>query len=596
MPKRPISYTNRDFKNIKNDLVNYAKRYYPSTYKDFNEASFGALMLDMVAYIGDQLSFYADYQANESYLDSALEYQNIIRLSKQMGFKMPGAASSTGAATFYILVPASTTGGPDLDYFPILKRGALLSSDGGNVYTLNENVNFSNTSNEITVARVDSSTGSPTWYAVKAFGQILSGQELETSLIVEDYQRFFKAEIDAENVSEILSVTDSQGNEYYEVDFLSQDTVISQVPNYGDEKETVPYVLKSKSVPRRFTTEYDAIGNVSIQFGYGSSENLTSDLISDPADVVLDVVGRTHTTDVTFDPTNLITSDKFGVVPENTTLIIKYRSNTQENANAKSGAVNSVVNPDLVFKERSSLNRNTMTEIIQSLETSNDSPITGDTSVLLPEEIRERAYSAYASQNRAVTKTDYISLCYRLPSKFGRIRRVNIIRDSDSNKRNLNLYVLSEDSEGDLSIANTTLKTNLKNWLNSYRMMNDTLDIMDGKIINYGVNFEVIVDATANKYEVLSDCVDKIKDSVINIKKNFGDPIYITDFYKALNSIPGVVDTTTVEIESKSGGVYSSSYHNMDSNLSDDGRYIKIPANAVAELLFPDENIQGVIR
>jgi hypothetical protein len=158
------------------------------------------------------------------------------------------------------------------------------------------------------------------------------------------------------------------------------------------------------------------------------------------------------------------------------------------------------------------------------------------------------------------------------------------------------LYVLSEDSEGDLSIANTTLKTNLKNWLNSYRMMNDTLDIMDGKIINYGVNFEVIVDATANKYEVLSDCVDKIKDSVINIKKNFGDPIYITDFYKALNSIPGVVDTTTVEIESKSGGVYSSSYHNMDSNLSDDGRYIKIPANAVAELLFPDENIQGVIR
>jgi len=596
MPKRPISYTNRDFKNIKNDLVNYAKRYYPSTYKDFNEASFGALMLDMVAYIGDQLSFYADYQANESYLDSALEYQNIIRLSKQMGFKMPGAASSTGTATFYILVPASTTGGPDLDYFPILKRGALLSSDGGNVYTLNENVNFSNTSNEITVARVDSSTGSPTWYAVKAFGQILSGQELETSLIVEDYQRFFKAEIDAENVSEILSVTDSQGNEYYEVDFLSQDTVISQVPNYGDEKETVPYVLKSKSVPRRFTTEYDAIGNVSIQFGYGSSENLTSDLISDPADVVLDVVGRTHTTDVTFDPTNLITSDKFGVVPENTTLIIKYRSNTQENANAKSGAVNSVVNPDLVFKERSSLNRNTMTEIIQSLETSNDSPITGDTSVLLPEEIRERAYSAYASQNRAVTKTDYISLCYRLPSKFGRIRRVNIIRDSDSNKRNLNLYVLSEDSEGDLSIANTTLKTNLKNWLNSYRMMNDTLDIMDGKIINYGVNFEVIVDATANKYEVLSDCVDKIKDSVINIKKNFGDPIYITDFYKALNSIPGVVDTTTVEIESKSGGVYSSSYHNMDSNLSDDGRYIKIPANAVAELLFPDENIQGVIR
>ena len=132
MSKRPINYTSRDFESIKNDLVNYAKRYYPTSFKDFNEASFGALMLDLVAYVGDQLSFYSDFQANESFLDSAVELSNVVRLAQQLGYKLPGAARSTGNCSFYILAPASTSGrGPDLDYFPILQRGSLLLSAGG---------------------------------------------------------------------------------------------------------------------------------------------------------------------------------------------------------------------------------------------------------------------------------------------------------------------------------------------------------------------------------------------------------------------------------------------------------------------------------
>ena len=77
----PIKYTSREFNSIKRDLTEYAKRYYPDSFQDFNEASFGALMLDTVAYVGDVLSFYLDYQANESFLDTAVEYNNIIRLS-----------------------------------------------------------------------------------------------------------------------------------------------------------------------------------------------------------------------------------------------------------------------------------------------------------------------------------------------------------------------------------------------------------------------------------------------------------------------------------------------------------------------------------
>lgn len=193
MPKRPISYTSRDFESIKESLVNYTKRYYSSTFKDFNEASFGSLMLDLVSYVGDQLSFYVDYQANESFLDSALEYESVVRIAKQLGHKMPGASVSTGKVAFYILVPASsTTGGPDTNYMPILEKGATLTSQAGAVFTLIENVDFSRSTNEITVGRVDSETGVPTFYAVKAYGTVISGQEFSRTITVGGYQRFLR--------------------------------------------------------------------------------------------------------------------------------------------------------------------------------------------------------------------------------------------------------------------------------------------------------------------------------------------------------------------------------------------------------------------
>ena len=120
-----IKYTSREFESIKQDLVDYIKRYYPDSFRDFNEASFGALMIDTVAYIGDILSFYIDYQANETFLETAAEYENILKLGKQLGFKFRGAASSVGNAAFYALVPATTTGiGPDQAYMPVLKKGS----------------------------------------------------------------------------------------------------------------------------------------------------------------------------------------------------------------------------------------------------------------------------------------------------------------------------------------------------------------------------------------------------------------------------------------------------------------------------------------
>jgi hypothetical protein len=596
MKKRPISYTSREFNSIKEDLVNYAQRYYASTFKDFNEASFGAMMLDLVAYVGDQLSFYVDYQANESFLDTAIEYKNVVRVAKQMGFKMPGAASSVGNCAFYAVIPAnSSNGDPDLSYTPILRKGSLLSANNGLTFTLNEPVDFSRPENELTVARVNPTTGVPTHYAVKSFGQVISGQLLRKNLDVGSYERFLRLPVGVTNVIEIVSVIDTQGNVYHEVEHLTQDVVLSAEQNFDDDKDVAASIMKVKPVPRRFVTEFDESGNCFLQFGYGSADNLTTDVVADPADVVLDAHGRNYVSDSSFDPSNLIKSDKFGVVPTNTTLTITYRANNLNEINVSAGSLTKVLAPDVVFKNRDGLVDATSSEVIASLEVENEEPILGDSELIQADEIRQRAQASFASQNRAVTRTDYISLCYRMPSKFGKIKRANIIQDSSALKRNLNMYVLSEDQDGNFTTANSTIKNNLKVWLNQYRMLNDTVDVLDGKVINYGINFEIVADLNINKYDVLSQCIEKLIDK-LSVKNSIGESIYISHIYKLLNEVPGVVDTTNVFLENKAGGIYSGFFFDINSNLSSDGRFLNIPQDAVAEILVPQTDIVGVVK
>jgi|TARA_R100000322_G_C5384038_1_gene176808 hypothetical protein len=230
-----------------------------------------------------------------------------------------------------------------------------------------------------------------------------------------------------------------------------------------------------------------------------------------------------------------------------------------------------------------------------SIEVENEKPILGDTQPLTAEEIKVRAFGSYASQNRAVTKEDYINLAYRMPSKFGKIKRNNIIRDLNSLKRNLNMYVLSENSSGNLTLANQTLKQNLKVWLDQYRMINDTIDILDGRVVNIGIRYQILPDIDVNRFDLIEKCTQALKDEFLTIKFGLGESVYISDIYKILNDVPGVTDTTNVELYNITGGVYSSVIYDIDSNLSNDGRFLKLPPDAAAEILIPDNDILGVI-
>ena len=592
--KSPIKYTSRDFDSIKRDLIEHAKRYYPDTYKDFNEASFGSLMLDTVSYIGDILSFYVDYQVNESFFDSAIEYNNIIRLSRQMGYKYKANPSSYGEVAIYAIIPASATGlGPDPAYMPTLRRGTEHASTSGNTFILDEDVKFSDPSNETVVARVDTATGLPTSYAVRAYGRIVSGLFGVESLPAGSFERFKRIKLASNSITEIISVVDTEGNKYFEVEHLSQNTVYKEVVNKGDNSDTVPSLIRPMIVPRRFVVEREQ-NEIYLQFGYGSDKEITTPSVADPKNVVIDFNGRDHITDKSFDPYRLLPSDKFGVAPSNTTLTITYRTNTATNVNAAAGSVTRVIRPLIEFEDRSTLLESSISDIINSLESFNEEPINGDTTLPSANEIRRRTIDFFATQNRAVTQLDYESLVYSMPDNFGSIKRCRIIRDPDSLRRNLNLYVLSEDSAGKLATTNSTIKENVKVWLNRTKMISDTIDILDAKIVNVGIDFEVVADEESNRFQLLSECVNVVK-NLFATTPFIGEPLYLTDIYSALNKVDGVVDTKRVEVANKVGTNYSTTRFDLNNALSADGRYLSVPQNVALEVKFPDTDIKGAI-
>jgi hypothetical protein len=198
---RTINYTSRDFESIKRDLRDYKRRYYSDISKDESESAFDELVMDEVSYVGDILSFYLDYAANEAFLETSVEYDNVLRHARSFGYKFQGSPSSFGIGTFYILVPANATGlGPDRRYMFLLKRGTELASIAGNGYILNEDVDFSNPNNEVVVARVDQLSGAPPFYAVKAEGQIISGRIVEEIIEVGDLQRLLRLPLGYNNL------------------------------------------------------------------------------------------------------------------------------------------------------------------------------------------------------------------------------------------------------------------------------------------------------------------------------------------------------------------------------------------------------------
>lgn len=599
MPKKivPIKYTSRDFNSIKGDLIEHARRYYENVYKDFNDSSFGSLMLDTTAYVGDILSFYLDYQANESFLETASEFDNIIKHGKQVGYKFSNAVSSTGIATFFISIPADTAVlGPNKSYLPVLKKGSTFSTSTGVKFILNEDVRFDSPNNEIRVLNV-AEDGSPTSYAIKAKGLVISGVISSERISVGKYEKFKKIELQQQDIVEIISVYDEEGNQYYEVDYLSQNIIFKSVTNrYDSDTSLAKEILKPFAVPRRFVVDRE-YRKTYLQFG-ASSDVVTDDsmsFLSEPGRAVLDIYGKDYISSDSFDPTKILNSDKLGVAPSNTTLLVTYRyNNSTTNINTATNGLNRINSAAFEFVNENQLSTAIISNVRDSLEVLNEAPLIGDVTTINSEELKRRIENSFASQNRAVTEKDYEALAYSMPTKYGSIKRINAVKDSNSLKRNLNLYVLCEDSNNKLIAPNQTVKNNLKTWLTHHRMINDSIDILDGKIVNYSITFTAVGSNDRPKYDILTDAINQLKTDFAMLP-NFGETFYITDVYTSLKKVEGLIDVVSVIIESKTGGLYSSTYFNVKKNMSPDERYIKVPKNVVMELKYPNDDIKGTI-
>jgi len=591
--KVAINYTNRDYESIRGDLTQIAERFYPDTFQDFSEGSFGAMMLDAVAYVGDQLSFYLDYNVNETFLDTAYQYGNVVRQGRILGYKNTGRPSTYGKVALYVQVPASVTGlGPDNRYIPVLKRGTRFTSQNGLNFVLTENVDFSDPKNPVVVARTDTTTGAPSYYAIKAYGDVVSGFFGVERLTVGTFQRFRRIKLTNPNVSEIVSVTDTDGNEYYEVDYLAQDIIYKELTNKNYKSDNVPSILKPLLVSRKFQVAHEPEG-VYLQFGSG--EDGASDVVAEPQNVAMNIFGKSYVTDEAFDPSRLTNNRSFGVVPADTTLTIAYRQTNPTNSNVAAGGLNQVSSVLVDFEDLSVLAANQVSFIRNSFEVSNEEPIVGNVSNPSTAEIKQRIYDTFPTQNRAVTQKDYESLVYRMPRKFGSVKRCSVQKDPDSQKRNLNVYVISENTLGKLVPSNDTLKKNLKVWLNNYRMINDTVDILDPFIINFGINFVVKPDNSANKFDVLDRCVERLANKYSS-PMFIGERLSISEIFSELNKVKGVNDVVKVQIVNKNTADYSSVVFPVQENLSPDGDYLLTPQNAILELKFPQTDIKGKLR
>lgn len=591
--KRLINYTSRDFESIKSDLEEHARRYYPNNFRDFSENSFGSFMLDTVSYIGDMLSFYLDYQVNESFLDTAVEYSNVRKLAQQEGYSGNVITPVTALCSFYVLVPAASSGlGPDFTYIPILKRGATLSS-AQNTFMLHDDVDFNNPKNEVVAARFSDDTGKPTFYAIRAQGIVVSSNRKTQQYTVGSFKRFTKIKVGPPSIAGIISIQDSEGNDYYEVKHLSQDVIYVDTTNDNARADGVPSILKRKVVPRRFIVTRDSEG-LYIQFGSGSEEETSTTSITEPQQAVLNFHGKPYISDTAFDPSELLGTKAMGVSPANTTLTVTYEQNTDEQVNVAIGALNQISDFELIFPNGTSSSSNVKENDVRgSVEIANDIQISEDVSPMTSEEIKTRALSAKFTQMRAVTRQDYEALAYLMPRRFGSIKRASIVNDPSATNRRLSFYVVSSDADGNLQITNNTIKDNLRTWLQSNKMMNDLLDIYDARIVNFGFDFKVMVDPTQDKIEVLARAMKRLKE-VYAEKMHIAEPFYLTSVFNTLNKVDGVVDTLEVKPRLLTGTGYNTAPISIEQLKSPDGTYLKPPRNVVLEIKNFDKDIGGV--
>lgn len=598
--KKDVKYLNKDFTQFRQNLITFAKQYFPNTYNDFNESSPGMMFIEMASYVGDVLSYYADQQFRESVLSSASENANVLMLSQLFGYKPKLNSPSIVTLDIYQLVPATGTGinaRPDYRYALAIQSDMEVQSDSGVVFRTLAPVDFAFSSSfdttDVSVYEIDQS-GNVQYYLFKKQVQAISGKVIESTYTFEQPKPYDKITLPETNVLDIISVTDSGNNIWYQTDYLAQDTIFEDIANvpFNDPelsvfRSTVPYILKLRRTARRFVTRLRNDSRTEIQFGSGISSDADEEIIPNPKNVGsgLEYLQRITTNNI--DPSNFLYTSTYGIAPNNTTLTVKYTVGGGIGDNVPANSITTINN--VTYNTATEIYNLNLSNIKNSVAVNNPVPAAGGKSRDEIENIRQNAIASFAAQNRAITREDYIARCYAMPTKYGSISKAYIIQDTqqDTNDRDyprdtisnplaLNLYVLGYDTNKNFINANQALKENLRTYLSNYRMLTDAINIKNAYIVNIGIDFEVVTTPNSNSNEVILRCIERLKQIFDNDRMQINGTINVSNIISELDSVTGVQSVGQFEIKNL-----------YDTNLGYSGNVYDIQAATKNNIIYP---------
>jgi len=619
---KDVKYLNKDFNQFRKNLIEFTKQYFPNQYTDFNESSPGMLFVELAAYVGDVLSFYTDTNLKESILSQAQERGNIINLSNMLGYKPLSAVAAHVHLNVFQLIPSIGSGvnnKPNYDFALSIAPGMITKQEVGTAEfrtldVVDFNLSSSASQTEITIYEVDPDTNEPIYYLLKKKVRAISGNKKTKSFKFESAKEYDKIVLPDSNIIEIISVTESDGDVWTEVPYLAQDTIFTSVLNVKENdpdtyqyRDSSPYLLKMKKVAKRFISKLRSDGKLELQFGSGVSSNNDEEIIPNPTNVGNGLEQLRKNVNVDIDPSNFLYTKAYGEAPSNTTLTVTYTVGNGLSDNIDSNTIKKINFIEFNDDPNSTTSQSMMNFVKSSVTINNDDPAGGGKSAESLQDIKNNAAANFATQNRLVTKQDYIVRSYSMPAKFGSVSKSYIVPDDQISQNDLedqripnplamNLYVLGYNSLKQLTSLNTAIKNNLKTYLDYYRILTDAVNIKDAFIINFGIDFEITILPNYNSNEVLLKSIDTLQIYFNTDKWQINQPIVKSDVLNTLANTDGVQSVVGLEFKNlfDQNKNYSGNVYDFQTATRQGIIYPSLDPS-IFELKFPKQDILGKV-
>ena len=612
---KDINYLNKDFNSYRNQLLDFAQTYFPNTFNDFSESSPGMMFIEMAAYVGDVLSFYTDTQIRETFLSTATEKESIFNIAYAMGYKPKvTTAASTKLEIFHLIPTTGPSYEPDYDYALQLNANSTFTSNEGVTFYTTDKLDFRTSGSlnptEINIYQYDSSNN-PQYYLIKKSVNAISGERKTKEFAIGAPEQFLTLTLFDTDVISIEKIEDSDGNLYYEVPYLAQDTIFEEIentaavdPELHQYNQQTPFLLKLRKVPRRFISRFKADNTLEIQFGAGISDKADEEIIPNPDNIGLGIKDGRNKLDVAYDPSNFLYTRAYGQVPANTTLTVTYirgggtRSNVNSNTIINNGILNIINKPNL--------NASLVNFVRGSIACSNPAAASGGGGGDSLSEIKMNVMANFSAQNRTVTKNDYLIRTLSMPPMFGRVAKAYITQDDQltplttdpgriPNPSALNLYTLGYDLNKKLINLNQATKQNLATYLEQHRMLTDAINIKNAFVINFGLEFEITVFKNFNNQETLLNCITEISNYFKTDKWQINQPIITTEIKNLIGGVRGVQtleDLRFHNINDSTGIGYSQYKYDFKAATRSEVIYPSLDLS-IFELKYPNADING---